>query len=287
MFLTDGYEAPVGNTVRYPRDIAPYPWHVALAYAIWYLLLGASAAIHTGTDVSQEPGGGLGQPVFAVANGIVRYARDVTGSSWRNLLVIEHHNSDGTIYCSRYGHLLAFAPGIKPGAIVLRGHTVGWVGNANGMFYPHLHFDIAKGSLLVNNPTNWPGDNLAYVFTNYHNPEIVIRNEYPMATDVISQVIDLLNQSISLLENEQPVPNPDPYPQPDPQSIVVVVENNDTNIRTTAAITTNNIKAVVDAGFELHVLDSKMASSGHNWYLISGGQYNGCFIAQDVVVPKA
>ena len=213
-FLTDGYEAPVGNVFHHPRDIAPDPWHISLAYAIWYLLLGTSAAIHTGTDLSKEPGGGLGQPVFAVANGIVRYARDVIGSSWRNLLVIEHRDPDGAIRCSRYGHLLAFAPGLAPGIWVRRGQTVGWVGNAGGLFYPHLHFDIARGTLLVNNPTNWPGDNLRYVTDNYDNPEVVVRDEYPMADDPITQVVGLLQQSITILQAEQPAPAPVPEPYP-------------------------------------------------------------------------
>lgn len=286
MFLTDGYEAPVGDTARFPRDLAPDPWHVSLAYAIWYVLLDVQASIHTGSDLSMEPGGGYGKPVYAVANGVIRYLKDVTGSSWRNLLVIEHQDPDGLVRCSRYGHLLAFAPGLAVGDWVHRGQLVGWVGNADGLFYAHLHHDIAKGTLLVKNPTNWPGDNLSYVYANYDNPEVVIREDYPMSVDPISQAIGLFEQGITILKTQQPPPPPPPYPDPDPNSIVVVVKNNGTNIRTSAAIG-DNIKDVVNAGTELHVLNANTTSGGHTWYRISGGQYDGCFIAQDVVAPKA
>lgn len=284
MFLTDGYEAPVGDTYRYPGDIAPDPWHVSLGYAVWYLLLGSQASIHTGTDVSEEPGGGLGQPVFAVANGVVSYAKDVTGSSWRNLLVIRHDNPDGTVQCSRYGHLLAFAPGIVPGAWVRRGQTVGWVGNASGLFYPHLHFDVGQGTLLVNTPTNWPGDNYGYVLANYDNPEVIIREHYPLADNPTAQVIGLLQQSITILQSQQP-PQPPTYPDPDSASKVVIVKNNDTNIRSTAAILDTNVYAVVPAGLMLHVLDPTITANGLKWYRISGGQYDGKYIAQSVVNP--
>jgi len=289
-FYTDGYEAPVGNAQAFPGDIAPPPWHLSLAYAVWYLLLG-TAAIHTGDDMSMEAGGGLGQLVYAVANGVVSCARDVTGSSWRKLLVIEHTDPDGTKRYSRYGHLLAFAPGIAPGVWVRRGQIIGAVGNADGLFYPHLHHDIAKGTLLKTNPTNWPGDNLSAVLANYYDPALVIRENQPMADDTISQVIGLLQQAIAVLQDAQPTPQPipDPHPEPPPDAVTMIATD---NVRVRSQATTSSAQVVVDGlaawvakGTEATIKDIGIVANGYHWGQLYS-PYQG-FVALEFFLKKA
>ncbi len=280
-FYTDGYEAPVGEGAANIGDIAPPPWHISLGYAEWYVLLGTQPSIHTGCDLSQEPGGGLGQPVYAVANGVVTCAKDVTGSSWRNLLVIRHDDPDGAIRCSRYGHLLAFAPGITPGAWVRRGQVVGLVGNADGLFYPHVHFDIARGTLLMNAPTNWPGDNYGYVLANYYDPSQIIQEERPLAITDLSQIRNLAQQIIAACDAVEPPPDPIPEDPP----VTVAVKSNGTNIRRAPTISAA-VLAVVGAGLLLHVVDAHVTADGHNWYKIADGAYVGGYIAQDVTSPN-
>lgn len=279
-FLTDGYQAPVGESRLFPRLIAPPPWHVSLQYAEFYMLLDRQASYHTGTDMSMEAGGGIGELVYAAASGVVVFAQDVTGSSWRNLLVIQHTHPDGQVRCSRYGHLLAFAPGIRPGLCVARGEPVGWVGDASGLFYPHLHFDIGRGDLLRRNPTHWPGANYQAVLDLYENPEQIIRNEFAMNATT-DQVI-ILEPGQQVVVQAKPAVDP----TPDPASTVVIVNGAGTRIRIGPS-TTAGVKKVVDTGLELTVIDLQLVVDGYHWLKIVEGLYQGNYIAREVTRPKA
>jgi hypothetical protein len=68
---------------------------------------------------------------------------------WGNLIVIEHHLSDGSYVTSIYGHL---GPKrlVPVGDVVQAGQMIGSVGKAgqeNGGFKPHLHFGLREGRM--------------------------------------------------------------------------------------------------------------------------------------------
>ena len=87
---------------------------------------------HTGIDLMAP----LGSPVRAAAAGTVVYAGWYF--DYGNIVDIRH--SDGLI--TRYAHMLAFAPGITPGAPVADGAVIGRVGMTGNAHGPHVHFEV-------------------------------------------------------------------------------------------------------------------------------------------------
>ncbi|HEY6110730.1 MAG TPA: M23 family metallopeptidase, partial [Gemmatimonadales bacterium] len=95
---------------------------------------------HQGVDFSAD----YGTPVRATADGIVtRAGRD---GGYGNLIELRHVNGIRT----RYGHLSAFARGLKVGDRVGQGETIGFVGSTGLSTGPHLHYEF----LINGRPTN-------------------------------------------------------------------------------------------------------------------------------------
>lgn len=95
---------------------------------------------HTGADYNLSTGGDsdLGQPVFAVADGVVTYAGFVPGVGWGNLVQLEHMQFG---VWTRYAHLLKIL--VKPGQQVKAGQLIGKLGKSGFQPYAHLHFDVS------------------------------------------------------------------------------------------------------------------------------------------------
>jgi murein DD-endopeptidase MepM/ murein hydrolase activator NlpD len=89
---------------------------------------------HEGVDFIAPPG----TPVYATGDGIVLRAE--TGGGYGNHIVIEH----GFGYTTLYGHLRAFAPGMRPGRRVKRGEVIGYIGNTGLSTGPHLHYEVRR-----------------------------------------------------------------------------------------------------------------------------------------------
>ena len=96
---------------------------------------------HEGDDLNGIGGmdTDLGDPVFAVADGLVLYAAQPS-PGWGNVVVIAHRTADGLILHSMYAHMDRIE--VKRGALVARGGKVGTVGTANGHYPAHLHFEM-------------------------------------------------------------------------------------------------------------------------------------------------
>jgi len=99
---------------------------------------------HTGDDLNGIGGMNtdLGDPVLAVADGLVVYAGDPS-PGWGNIVILAHRRPSGELVQSMYAHLDRID--VSPGELVARGGRVGRVGTAHGSYPAHLHFEIRTG----------------------------------------------------------------------------------------------------------------------------------------------
>lgn len=140
---------PVARTIT-PADSFAYP--VGKTEAVtqardrddWYNAQDFGENNHLGEDWNKNSGGNTdcGEPIFAAANGLITYAGDA-GPGWGNAVIIEHTLPDGTRVQSLYGHLQEIS---KPSGQVKKREQIGTVGNANGAYLCHLHFEIRDES---------------------------------------------------------------------------------------------------------------------------------------------
>jgi murein DD-endopeptidase MepM/ murein hydrolase activator NlpD len=96
---------------------------------------------HLGEDWNGVGGGNsdYGAKVFSISNGYVFCAKDYKGGIGRVVRII-HKMKNGEYIESLYFHLSDIL--IKEGAYVRRGEQIGNIGNANGLYYAHLHFEM-------------------------------------------------------------------------------------------------------------------------------------------------
>lgn len=128
--IADSFAYPVGKseTVTQAKDRDD-----------WYNALDFGANDHLGEDWNKNSGGNTdcGEPVFAAANGVSTYAEDA-GPGWGNVMIIEHTLKSGEKVQTLYGHLQEI---LKTGEVKKR-DQIGKVGNANGRYLCHLHFEL-------------------------------------------------------------------------------------------------------------------------------------------------
>jgi murein DD-endopeptidase MepM/ murein hydrolase activator NlpD len=95
---------------------------------------------HRGVDY----GAPTGTRVRATADGVVEFSGRQGG--YGNLVVLRHNGR----YSTAYGHLNAFAPGVRSGARVKQGDTIGYVGATGWATGPHLHYEFRINGEQVN-----------------------------------------------------------------------------------------------------------------------------------------
>ena len=95
---------------------------------------------HKGIDY----GAPTGTRVRAVADASVEFAGRQGG--YGNLVILKHQGA----YSTAYGHLSAFGPGIRKGARISQGDTIGFVGQTGVATGPHLHYEFRVNSQQVN-----------------------------------------------------------------------------------------------------------------------------------------
>ncbi|WP_109439166.1 MULTISPECIES: M23 family metallopeptidase [Aquimarina] len=95
---------------------------------------------HLGDDWNGVGGGNtdLGDPIYAIGNGYVSFAKDIKGG-WGNVIRIIHKYK-GKYYESVYAHCDTIH--IEEGDFVKKGTLIGTIGNAHGIYWAHLHLEI-------------------------------------------------------------------------------------------------------------------------------------------------
>ena len=123
---------PIGKSrsVTESRDLAD----------AWYNAQDFGENKHLGEDWNSNGGGNTecGEPVFATAAGKIVYAGDA-GPGWGNVLIVTHLSTKGEKVQSLYGHLASIVR--TQGNVKLR-ERIGTIGDANGRYRCHLHFEI-------------------------------------------------------------------------------------------------------------------------------------------------
>jgi murein DD-endopeptidase MepM/ murein hydrolase activator NlpD len=85
-----------------------------------------------------------GTPVVSTARGTVVSAGWEGG--WGRIVRLRHDNG----YTTHYGHLSAFAKGMRSGASVSQGQIVGYVGSTGWSTGPHLDYGMRNTGSPVN-----------------------------------------------------------------------------------------------------------------------------------------
>jgi peptidase M23-like protein len=193
------FKSPVGNKIA--RDSAqasgkiwPDPWIDSNHYGNVYTLNNGREARHTGADLNIA-GGDLGERVFAMGPGIVRFAEEIGGDSlWGNVVIIDHGRVDGKHLFSRYAHLLSIEDGIKEGIEVTADTLIGFVGSgpAGSGMDPHLHFDISTTEKLSvrENAGDWPGMNQARLAADYVDPKEWLKGSHVINKDAMGNPVN-------------------------------------------------------------------------------------------------
>jgi murein DD-endopeptidase MepM/ murein hydrolase activator NlpD len=157
----DGFDYPVG-----PPDGERY-WK-----ARGFLPNGLE---HLGEDWN-GPGGGntdFGDYVHATADGVVFFSKYVN-SGWGNVIRILHNY--GTDKAPRYVETLyahVSSSWVRPGYVMRRGEVIGTIGNAEGKYHAHLHFEM-RTQPCKDVRCGYDGDTLGFVdptlFIEAHRP---------------------------------------------------------------------------------------------------------------------
>ena len=106
---------------------------------------------HLGEDWNGVGGGNtdLGDTIYAVANGYVKYTEDI-GGGWGNVIRINHKLPNGKMIESFYAHCDTIL--INKGNWVKKGVAIATIGTANGSWLAHLHFEMRDNLQLPIGP---------------------------------------------------------------------------------------------------------------------------------------
>lgn len=129
-----GYYAPDGKNLRKAFLRSPLEFSrisSGFSSARFHPVLQTWRA-HKGVDYAAP----TGTRVKATANGSVAFSGWQSG--YGNVVILQHHGQHSTAY----GHLSAFAKGLRKGQRVSQGDTIGYVGATGMATGPHLHYEF-------------------------------------------------------------------------------------------------------------------------------------------------
>ena len=142
-----GTPPPAADRFAYPLDNGKRLTPARDAKDDWFNALDFGSDDHLGEDWNKNSGGNTdcGETVYAAANGVVSYSGDA-GPGWGNVVIITHSQPDGTRVQTLYGHLREI---LKSAGNVNIREKIGTIGNANGKYLCHLHFELREESSPV------------------------------------------------------------------------------------------------------------------------------------------
>jgi len=124
---------------------------------------------HLGEDWNGIGGGNtdMADPIYSIANGYVSFSENI-GGGWGNVIRITHYIDSNRQIESLYAHCNEIS--VKVGDFVQRGIQIGTIGNNNGMYWAHLHFEIRD---IMNLPI---GGGYSNITEGYLDPTKFINN---------------------------------------------------------------------------------------------------------------
>lgn len=101
---------------------------------------------HLGDDWNGTGGGNtdLGDPIYSISNGYIKSSEKI-GGGWGNVIRIVH-KYQGKYYESLYAHCDTLL--LKQGQWVTRGQQIATIGNADGIYWAHLHLEIRNNIFM-------------------------------------------------------------------------------------------------------------------------------------------
>ena len=179
------FTAPIGSDEERKTGIIwPGHWADSTPYLTHY-----AYGFHTGADLN------LNYPhwdadahsaVYAIGDGVVTYAQLYSRKVWGNIIVIDHGIVDGKPLFSRYAHVDNIK--VAAGQLVTSGDLVANVGNGEGLFPFHLHFDISTAEQLRTTPNDWPQEDKERLKREYVDPKRWLQ-EHVLNEHVVSGII--------------------------------------------------------------------------------------------------
>lgn len=129
--VSDGFDYPVGQQKRVTEGLDGDGWYTAQDFG---------ENNHLGEDWNKESGGNsdCGLPVYAASSGTIIFAGEA-GPGWGKVVIIRHRLPDGTLVETLYGHLSSIR---RTAGEVERREEVGKIGDADGAYPCHLHFEL-------------------------------------------------------------------------------------------------------------------------------------------------
>lgn len=180
-YLADGYDSPVGTAAeRASENLWPGEWFDATGFARRYRVGTSAEAYHTGADLNlNEPyfNADAHSPIYAAASGTVTFAERIPG--WGTVIIVRHDPlvTTGKVLYGRYAHVEE--PRVKVGDRVVRGQQIAKIGDAEGIFSYHLHFDLSPTAILAAQPWHWPKLDRDAVLEHYIDPQDFIDANRP------------------------------------------------------------------------------------------------------------
>jgi murein DD-endopeptidase MepM/ murein hydrolase activator NlpD len=175
--LADGFEIPVGRNGQ-----------------SYYKSRGVRVNGHLGEDWNGSRGGDtdLGDPIYSTADGIVVFAQNYR-LGWGNVVITRHAYTEGDeikYVDALYGHLLDFS--VRLGQFVKRGQQIGRMGNNNGMYDAHLHFEMRKDLRVGMHRSSFPRD-----WSVYWSPTefIAARSTLPGGGRIVSVPVNTFSET--------------------------------------------------------------------------------------------
>jgi murein DD-endopeptidase MepM/ murein hydrolase activator NlpD len=146
VWFGDGYFAPDGRNMRKALLRSPLELsRVSSGFGMRMHPLHKSWRAHQGVDYAAPSG----TRVRSVGDGVVEFAGRQGG--YGNLVIVRHDSRVSTWYA----HLSGFGRGIRNGARVAQGDTVGMVGQTGWATGPHLHYEFRIAG-AARNPLSVP-----------------------------------------------------------------------------------------------------------------------------------